>query len=279
SNGPLTQRLALIGVESSGRFRTFYDDGGAAFSVPSQGVVLSDKLASLLGVRRGDRVYAEVLLGARRAQWLVVSGIAAEHVGLSAYMDRAALSALTGQSGAVSSIAALVDTQQQDALFRHLKGVPTVVSVTTREQAIAQLREVMAGGMVITINFYIGLGVVIALGVVYNALRIVLAERAHELASLRVLGFTKVEANYVLLGEVGILVLLALPLGCLLGYGLAGAMARAMDTKLFRVPFVIAPATYGIAVGIVAAAAVLCGAWVARRVNRLDLVAVLKTRE
>lgn len=279
SNGPHAQRLALTGVEPSGRFRALYDAAGSAFSMPAQGVVLSDKLASLLGVRRGDRIYAEVLMGARRTRWLTVSGIAAEHVGLSAYMDRGALAMLTGQSGAVTSVAALVDPQRQDELFRYLKGVPTVVSVATRTQAIAQLREVMAGGMVITVNFYIGLGVVIALGVIYNALRIALAERAHELASLRVLGFSKVEVNYVLLGEVAILVLCALPLGSLLGYGLAGVMARAMDTKLFRVPFVIEPATYGVAIGIVAAAAALCGAWVARHVNRLDLVAVLKTRE
>jgi putative ABC transport system permease protein len=279
SSGPLTQRLALTGIEPSSHFRTFHDIAGAAFTVPAQGVVLSDKLAHLLDVRRGDRIYVQVLEGTRREGWLTVDGIAAEHVGLSAYMDRHALAALTGQSGVVSSIGALVDPRQQDALFRYLKEVPTVVSVATREQAIAQLREVMAGGMVITINFYISLGVVIALGVIYNALRIVLSERAHELASLRVLGFTRAEVNHVLLGEVAILVALALPLGCAMGYGLAAGMARAMDTKLFRVPFVIEPSTYGIAVGIVAGAAVLCGAWAARRVNRLDLVAVLKTRE
>ena len=279
SSGHRAQRLALTGVEPSGRFRALYDRDGSAFGMPARGVVLSDKLASLLAVTRGDRVYAETWTGERRTCWLTVSGIAAEHVGLSAYMDRRALAALTGQSDAVTTISALVDPRSEGELFRYLKGVPTVVSVATRTQAIAQLREVMAGGMVITVNFYIGLGVVIALGVVYNALRIALAERMHELATLRVLGFTKLEVNYVLLGEVVLLVLCALPLGCLLGYGLAGVMVHAMDTKLFRVPFVIQPATYGIAAGIVISAAALCGAWVARRVNRLDLVAVLKTRE
>jgi putative ABC transport system permease protein len=129
------------------------------------------------------------------------------------------------------------------------------------------------------IDFYIALGAIIAFGVVYNAARISLSERGRELASLRVLGFTKGEVAYVLLGELAVLALVALPIGCVLGNGLARLMRDAMETKLFRIPFVLQPSTDGIAAGIVLASAVLSAAAVAWRIHRLDMIAVLKTRE
>jgi putative ABC transport system permease protein len=157
--------------------------------------------------------------------------------------------------------------------------MPAVASNSTREQAVTALRQTMARSMTIVIDFYIGLGAVIAFGVVYNAARISLSERGRELASLRVLGFTRSEVGYVLLGELGLLVLLALPVGCVVGRGLAWVTAHAMETKLFRIPFVMQPSTYGIAMGIALASAAVSAAMVAWRIQRLDLIAVLKTRE
>lgn len=279
SNAHLTQRLAITGVERGTHLRAFYDTAGRPFTLPAYGIILSSKLASLLGVHAGEQVEAEVLEGARRRADLQVVGIASEHVGLSAYMDRRALAGLTGQSGTLTAVQVMVDSAMQAALLRRLKDVPTVASISTRAQAIASLRETMAKSMTIVINFYIALGAIISFGVVYNAARIALSERGRELASLRVLGFTRAEVAYILLGELALLVAAALPLGCVMGYGLGWLMSQAMETKLFRVPFVVLPSTYGIAVTIVLVSAGASALAVAWRLSRLDLIAVLKTRE
>lgn len=279
SNGHLVQRIGISGLGQNSRFRTFYDSAGRSFTIPQRGIVLSNKLAELLHVRGGDAVAVDVLEGRRRHALVTVSAVTTEHVGLSAYMDRRVLAELTGERHTLTAVQALVDNAVQARLLKRLKDVPAVATISTREQAIAALRDTMAKSMTIVIDFYIGLGAIIAFGVVYNAARISLSERGRELACLRVLGFTRSEVTYILLGELLLLVVAALPVGCILGYWLAWVMSAAMETKLFRVPFVIGPATYGIAITITllsAGASALAVAW---RINRLDLIAVLKTRE
>jgi putative ABC transport system permease protein len=140
-------------------------------------------------------------------------------------------------------------------------------------------RETMAETMDIMISFYVAFGGLIALGVMYNSARIALSEHGRELATLRVLGFTRFEVAYILLGELGILTLLALPLGCGIGYGLAWLLSTAFDTELFRIPLVIERATYGGSALVVLAAGAASALMVRRRVDRLNLVAALKTRE
>jgi putative ABC transport system permease protein len=241
--------------------------------------VLSDKLARLQRVGIGDTVYVEVQEGDRRRARISVAAITFENVGFSAYMDRKTLATLTGEPNTLTSVQGVVDRLMLTKLLEKLKDVPIVATVSTREQAITSLREIMAKSMTIVIDFYIGLGAVIAFGVVYNAARISLSERGRELATLRVLGFTRGEVIYILLGELALLVVAALPIGCLLGYWLGWFMSAAMETKLFRVPFVVLPSTFGIAMSITLISATLSAAAVAWRISRLDLIAVLKTRE
>jgi putative ABC transport system permease protein len=279
AHGHLNQRTAISGLGRDTAFRTFRDAAGRGFTLPSSGIVLSEELADLLGLHGGDEVRVEILEGARRQAVLPVAAVSSEHVGLAAYMDRRALADLAGEPGTLTGIQALVDSAARAELMQRLKAMPAVASISTREQAVTALRQTMARSMTIVIDFYIGLGAVIAFGVVYNAARISLSERGRELASLRVLGFTRSEVGYVLLGELGLLVLLALPVGCVLGRGLAWVTAHAMETKLFRIPFVMQPSTYGIAMGIALASAAVSAAMVAWRIQRLDLIAVLKTRE
>lgn len=279
SHGHLSQRLGITGLDGGASFRAFYDSRGRRFTLPERGVLLSNKLADLLQVRAGDAVEVEILEGRRKKALMPASAIATENVGLSAYMDRRMLETLTGQSGGVTSVHALVDSAALAQFLRRLKDIPAVATVSTRAQAITALRDTMAQSITIVIDFYVVLGAIISFGVVYNAARIALSERGRELASLRVIGFTRWEVGYILLGELALLVVAALPAGCVLGYGLAWLMSRAMETKLFRIPFVVTPHTFGIAMTIALLSAVASGLIVAWRINRLDLIAVLKTRE
>lgn len=279
SHGHLGQRLGITGQDRGASFRAFYDPEGRVFALSENGILLSNKLAELLAVQVGDRVEVEVLEGRRRKSLVPVSAIATEYVGLSAYMDRRALETLMGESGGVTSVKARVDSAAWAQFLHRLKGLPAVATVSTRSQAITTLRDTVAQSITIVVNFYIALGAIISFGVVYNAARIALSERGRELASLRVLGFTRWEAGHILLGELALLVVMALPIGCGMGYGLAWLMSWAMETELFRIPFVVTPYTFGIAMVISLLSATVSGLIVAWRINRLDLIAVLKTRE
>ena len=120
---------------------------------------------------------------------------------------------------------------------------------------------------------------VIAVGVVYNNARIQLAERAWELASLRVLGFTRAEVSVLLLGELGLEIALAIPAGFVAGYWLAALLLALMPHDVIDFPLVIYPTTYLLAGAVVAAAGVASALIVRNRIDNLDLVGVLKTRE
>jgi putative ABC transport system permease protein len=129
------------------------------------------------------------------------------------------------------------------------------------------------------ITVYVALAAIIAVGVVYNFARIALSEQGRELASLRVLGFTRAEVTGILITELAVVVALAQPLGWMIGHGIARAMVAAFSSDLYRVPFVMGPQVYATASLVVCAAAVLLALAIGRRIGQLDLIAVLKTRE
>jgi len=277
--GHLSRRAAIQGMEHDAVLSRVLDAELRPVALPPAGLVLSSKLASLLAVRAGDRVTVEVLEGKRRTVAVPVSAVVEEYIGAEAYMDRAALNHLMGEGPVVSGAHLQIDASRTDALFRRLKELPMLAGVTLRAASVGAFRATVAETMSIVLSFYVAFGGLIAFGVLYNSARITLSERGRELASLRVLGFTRGEVAYILLGELAVLTALALPLGCLLGYGLAAVIAAGLDSDLFRVPLVIEDRTYGIAVLVVLLSAIGSGAAVGWRVARLDLIAVLKTRE
>jgi putative ABC transport system permease protein len=171
------------------------------------------------------------------------------------------------------------DPLHEVELYRELKNAPVVAGVTLEKAAVEGFRETLAESMLIMTTFNILFAGMIAFGVVYNSARISLSERGRELASLRVLGFTRAEVSGILLGEFALLTLAALIPGFLIGYGLAWLMAAGFETELFRIPLAVERSTYGFSAAVVLSAALLTGLVVRRRIDRLDLVAVLKTRE
>jgi putative ABC transport system permease protein len=236
-------------------------------------------LAELLGAHRGDILTAEIREGRRPVRAIPVSAIAEGYIGVEAYMDLGALNRLMGEQPMVSGAHLLVDQAHAAELYRALKASPAVAGITVQTAVLQTFRDTMQETLTIMTFFLSIFAGLIAFGVVYNSARIALSERGRELASLRVLGFTRGEVSYILLGEFGILTLVALPLGCAIGYGLAWLLARSLDTELFRIPLVVDRPTYGLAIVVVLISAALSALMARRRIDRLDLVAVLKTRE
>jgi putative ABC transport system permease protein len=278
-NDRVSRRAAIIAKAPDSRLSRALDARGRPVAIPPHGLVLSSKLAEILGVAPGDMVEVEVLDGRRRFARVRVSAVVESYFGLATFMDPEALRALLGEAPRLSGAYVRFDEARSPAFFRAVKDSPAIGSLQLQERALLKFRETMARNINVMMATYLGLAITVAFGVIYNSARIQLSESARELASLRVLGFTNGEVSRMALTELGILVILSIPLGWALGYGLAAAMTEAFDSELFRIPLVVSRATYAKAALVVLAAAAFSAFIVRDRIARFDLVTVLKTRD
>ncbi len=278
-NEHYSRRLAIFGLEQKGELRHLVDRDLNRVPIPADGIVLTTKLAEIMHVKEGDFLTVEVLEGERPIRQIRVAGLIDELIGLSIYMDKKALNAILNEGETMSGAYMKVDDNLAPELYSLLKNTPTVSGVGVPEAALQNFNATIAKTMYTSISFIIGFACVIAIGIVYNGARIALSERSRELASLRVLGFTRREISTMLLGEQAFLTLLAIPLGWILGYGLCVLMVNAVNAELIRLPLVIAAKTYVYAFFVVAAAAVVSGLLISWRIRSLDLIEALKTRE
>lgn len=274
-----SKRVELTGLPQDAELRRLVDAKLRPVQLSAAGVLLTSKLGELLGVRPGEFITASVLEGARPVRTLQVAGLVDEPVGIGAYMDLRALNTLMREEGSLSGAYLSVDARQAQALYRALKRLPAVSGVAFRDAVLRSFNEILERSMRTVSVINVIFACIIAFGVVYNGARIALSERGNELASLRVLGFTRREVTWLLLGEQGVLTLLAVPLGFALGIWTAWLLSLQLNTELYRVPLVLERASFSFAVVVVILAALLSGMLVARRIYRLDLIAVLKTRE
>jgi putative ABC transport system permease protein len=270
---------AITGLAPDGALRRVTDRHGSPIALPEDGVMLTLALARRLGLAPGDVVTAEVMEG-RRPRWdLVVTATADELMGSQGWMSLPALARRLDDGGTLSGAALRVDPDARPALYDALRAMPGVAGVTALQTVRRSFDEVMAQYVLGFAAVLVGFAALMAAGVVYNAARVSLAERERELASMRVLGFTRAEVSGILLGELAVHVALALPAGCVLGWGFAWAMAAGFDNDLYRLPTTILPPTYAMACLTVVVVALVVALAVRRRLDRLDLVSVLKTRE
>lgn len=279
SHGHLVERQGIIGVPGGAILSPIFDVERGRIEVPSGGLMMSRKLAELLDVKTGETVAVEFLEGRQPRLSLPVVQIFETYIGKPAYMDMTVLNRLAGDGRVVSGLHIRVDALSRSTLLARLKDIPNIAAVLFRQAAIDTFYKTMGETIFIFIGFFVVFSMTLAVGVTYNSIRIALSERTRELATLRVLGFSRWEISYILLGEVGILTWVAIPLGAVIGFCLAWYMTTAFETELYRVPLVLRDATYGKAAMIALAATLICAAIVRRRLDRLDLIAVLKTRE
>jgi putative ABC transport system permease protein len=273
------RRTALMGLEPETEMRRLIDRDNRSVSIPPQGVVLTSKLAEVLGVSVGDSVTVEVLEGARPTRMVPVSGLVDELIGLSAYMNVDALNRLMREGATVSGSFLAVDERRRAELYAELKRMPAVGGVAVRTAELESFEKTLGESLGIFTTIMVTFACVIAVAVVYNAARIALSERGRELASLRVLGFTRREVASILLGEQALVTVAAIPLGYGIGYGICAIMARVYQWELFRLPLIVSNDTYVFALAVVAGASLFSALLVARRIRHLDLIEVLKTRE
>jgi putative ABC transport system permease protein len=277
--GHRSHRTAIQGLTPGGDLRRVLDVELRRVDLPPQGLLLTDYLGEQLGVGPGDFLQVELLEGRREILEIPVTGLVKEFMGVSAYMDLDALNRLLREGPALSGAHLAVENNQRQPLLALLKQSPRVAGVTDRRSAIVNFMEQMAGTVLIFAFFSTILAGSIAFGVVYNNARIALAERSRELATLRVLGFTKGEIVSILLGELALLTILAIPPGFLIGWGLIAYIVHSVESDLYRIPIVTEPAMFAFAAIVILVSGLLSGMIVARKLYRLDLVSVLKSSE
>ncbi|WP_299832170.1 ABC transporter permease [uncultured Roseobacter sp.] len=277
--GHLSKRVAVEARRPDTDLSRVMDASGRLMTAPPGGILLSQRLADQLDVQAGDTIEAEFLSGRRETFDLVVTGLVEQHFGLGAYMDLAFLNTLFRQAPQLTTANVTLDEHQTVALHKAIKELPELSGLIEMTENRQSFQDTIDQNVTVMNTIYIVIAVLITVGVTYNAARIQLSERARELASLRILGFDRGEVSYILVGEMMLIALIAQPFGWLIGAWIARTMTNAFTSDVYAIPLVLQPATFASASLVVLTAALVSVMIVRRRLDRLDLVAVMKTRE
>ncbi|MDF1608533.1 FtsX-like permease family protein [Hoeflea sp. YIM 152468] len=278
-HGHLSRQVQIIGTDPHTDISRVLDRDFRPVRLPPNGLLLSERLASHLDLRPGDAVEVELRNGQERRVLVPLVGVTNSYIGLNANMSRGALDRLSGQAARISGARVIIDDNRTEDLYDAVKQTPAIASVALQGVSREKFRAMIEENIGISVTVYVSLAIIITVGVIYNSARIQLSERARELASLRVFGFTNGEVSRVLLTELGVMVVLAQPLGWLIGRGFSELVATGFESDLFRIPLVITPPTYALSSLVVLGAALVSALIVRRRIDRLDLIRVLKTRD
>ncbi len=279
-SGHRSYLLGLTGMPSQPQLTRMVQPNGTIMNPPeSDGVILSTKLAEILDLRAGDPVQVEVLAGQRPRFTTHVAALIEDYIGLGAYTNKEAVNRFMKEGATVSGVHLQVDENLADTLYGKLRNVPQVAAVSVQKAAIENFQETFGENMLRMRLFNVFFACVIAFGVVYNNARIAISERSRELATLRVIGFRRSELSAILVGEMTLLTLVAIPLGWLIGKGFALMIVASAHTEFFRLPVAIDRSTYAFATMVVLIATVLSCLVILRRVNQLDMIEALKCKE
>lgn len=278
-NGHRQWRTALTGIPDDARLQFVVDEHLNKVPIPPAGLLLTDFLAEQLGVNAGDSIQVRILEGHRPVLNLRVAGVTSEFLGVGSYMNLGAMNRALKEGPVVNQVLMNLEPGQAGTVYQELRDTPRVMAINIRQVMLDSFFETLAKTF-LTFTWVISmLGGIIAFGVIYNTVRISLAERGRDLASLRVLGYSHNEVAHILLAELAILLILGIPLGWAIGHGLASLVVTMMQTELYRVPLIITGRTLALAASVVIVSALITGFITWLRLRKLDLVAVLKTRE
>ncbi len=274
-----TERSVIESARDDSQLSVRIDSDGSMIAMPARGLMLTRQLADKLAVRTGDRVQVQMLGGQRTLRDMAVARVVDEFIGERAYASEATLETIARDASPAGAALVRIDPAARDRILIRLKDMPMVLGVSEKTAGFEKFEQLIDENMLTMIIFYVGFASAITVGVVYNSARILYSERAHELATLRVLGYFRSEVGIVLIGELALLVVVSIPFGCVIGFGLAKLMTAMFSSDLFRLPFAPSRASYGWSIVVVLGAATATALAVARRVQRLDMVRVLKARD
>lgn len=278
-NGHLSKSIQLLAEPKNAQLSRILDVEEKPVSPPSGGILMSERLAEQMDLRPGDLIELELLERDDQIVQIPLIGTISALVGLTAYIEQETLDRVLITGPRVSGARIRIDQSRISDVYSTIKKTPSIASIALLGISREQFRATIEENILISVTVYVTLAVIITFGVIYNSARIQLSERARELASLRVFGFTRAEVSSVLLVELAVIVIVAQPIGWLIGYGFAYLVSKGFESDLFRIPLIINVSTYATSSLVVVTAAIVSALIVRRRVDNLDLIRVLKTRE
>lgn len=270
---------ALVGLPGKPRLERLVDYTGEPVTLRDDGLVVTRGLANQLGARIGDRITIEVTQGQQVRLELPILAIVTVTVGNNAYVEQELLGRLLREPGRIGGVHVRIDTAQRAAFHEAVRGLPGIAGVSDLPRARDSLSRTFSEGVGVMTGIFVGFAVLMAVGIAFATSSVTLAEQRRDLATLQVLGFSRAEASYVLLAEIGVLAVFALPIGVVLGHWFAMQFMAAMATDLFTFPARWEPAGYATAAAIVLASMVGAALLVRREVDAINLVESLKSRE
>jgi putative ABC transport system permease protein len=278
-HGWRTEDVPLSAWPADARLRQVLDGEARPVRLPAHGVMLTTLVGERLGLRPGDRVEVERLDEERGTFVTIVAALVDERMGMNAYMDLDALSQALGEAPAMTAVLLQIEEGARDRVLRRLADAPAVIQVSEASTFRDAFQAQSGGMMVVFTLIVVGFAAVIAVGIIYNTARTALSERGRDLATLRVLGFTRAEVARMLLGQLAVQVALALPIAMLVGHALISFLMSQADPEQFRFPTIVSPATYAFASLVVIGAALATGLVVRRKLDHIDIVSALKARD
>jgi putative ABC transport system permease protein len=277
--GHVTRKLAVVGLPRDASLNRVLDEKAVPISLPPNGLLVSAKLAEVLGAKVGQSLILEIQEGKRPQLEVPIHGVVTDFAGVAAYMDLKALHRLMREGETVSGAYLKVDAGQASAFYDRIKRAPRVASMAIKRAVKASFQNSTAEMIGMVQSLYFSFSIVVAFGVVYNSARIALSERSRDLATLRVIGFTNREVVGLMVGEIALLTFVAMPVGLLIGSGLARLIIETASTETVRIPLVLSYQSYSMALLIVVTSATISCAAVSRQIRHLDLLSVLKSTE
>ncbi|UCF48156.1 MAG: ABC transporter permease [Myxococcales bacterium] len=270
----------LIGIPSRSQLRQLFSLDFEYVPIPEEGVLLTSVLGEILGVEPGDVIDIELKEGDRGERKLTVAGLIEEGFGLQGYVSKPNLHRLLREAPRYSSALLRIDAPMEGEVQARLNDIPAIQAVSRKSDAIASFEKQTDETMKVMTFIMTLFATAIAISIVYNNARVSVSMRGRDLATLRVLGFTRGEISAILLGEQAVQIALAIPLGLIVGtIGAKALIASWADPEIFRIPFIISNQTYAFSVAVVLASGIASALLVRRKLDRLDLIGVLKTRE
>lgn len=279
SVGHRERDTAIVGYPAGHRLRQIVDADMETYRAPESGMLISEILAEILEVEPGDFVRVEVREGQRKKLRIRVEGVVDDVVGLQGYMQLETLNRRLGEPHTITDVVLDIDSTEFETVYRRLRDIPAVIAVDRRTRVVEFFRERLGETFLFQTLVLVLIASVMTIGVVYNNARVALSTRGRDLASMRVLGFTQGEVTFILLGEQAIQVLAAIPVGWWLGGIFSELIMMTVDPENFRLPVVVSSRTYAFALLVTVGAAIVSGLLVWRRLRRMDITEVLKTRE
>jgi putative ABC transport system permease protein len=273
------RQIGLRSLEAGSLHSRAVDRAGHEITPLADGLIVSAKLAQVLGAQVGDSLVVEALEGRRPVQTIRLAALAEDFTGIAAYMERSAINRFLGEGDIITGASFTIDMARRGEFLRSVKEVPRISWIVIKESMRQSFRQTTAQMMGMLTTLYLVMAVIVSFGVIYNNARISLAERSRELATLRVIGMTQREVGAVIVIELTLLAVTAVPLGLLLGTGFATLIVQSVNTETVRLPLVFTSYTYTFAVLVVGAASALSALVVLRKLKQLDLIGALKAPE